>query len=82
VLARQVTYDKVVRHLVRLRAEQPIIAEATLIADDKNVGQVTSAVFSPRLGPIALGIVRKPYDDIQTQLSVQTATGNNKAIVG
>ncbi len=72
VLARQVTYDKVVRRLVRLHADQPMIAGASLVVDSKSVGQITSAAVSPRQGPIALGVVRKPYDEMGVSLLVQS----------
>jgi folate-binding protein YgfZ len=70
VLARQVTYDKVVRRLIRLQADQPMMAGASLSADGKSIGQVTSATISPRMGPVALGVVRKPYDAANTEMLV------------
>lgn len=33
-----------------------------VIVDEKEVGTVTSPVVSPRLGHIALAVVRKPHD--------------------
>ena len=78
VLARQFTYDKVVRHLVRLQANHPMVAGAHLTVDGKSVGQISSVAISPRLGPIALGVVRKPYDELGTNLSVQ---GENISIM-
>ena len=71
VLARQVTYDKVVRRLVRLHAEKPLETGSTVLADSKAVGQITSSAISPRLGPMALGVVRKPYDAENAELLVQ-----------
>lgn len=73
VLARQVTYDKVVRRLVRLHADQPLIAGTSLMADGKSVGQITSAAISPRLGPVAMAIVRKPYDEAGTNVSANNS---------
>ena len=78
VLARQISYDKVVRRLIRLRAERPMVAGMGLTADSKSVGQITSGAISPKLGPIALGIVRKPHDELGTSLFVQ---GENTSIV-
>jgi len=71
VLARQVTYDKVVRHLVQLRAEHPLQAGAAIHAEGKNVGQITSAARSPRLGRVALAMIRKPYDQPGTQVEIK-----------
>lgn len=75
VLARQVTYDKVVRRLVRLQAAEPLASGASLSAEGKTVGQITSAAVSPRLGPIALGVVRKPHDTANTELLAQSPGG-------
>ncbi len=81
VLARQVTYDKVVRRMVRLSADQPMNASAILSVDGKSVGQITSAAVSPRLGPIALGLVRKPYDETGISLVIQNGDISIKAAV-
>jgi tRNA-modifying protein YgfZ len=43
--------------MVRFRAEQAFAGEAT--QEGKTVGQVAASVYSPRLGHIALGLVRK-----------------------
>ena len=61
VIARLDTYDKVKQHLVGLRlatAELPATGQP-LRAGGREVGRVTSAVHSPRLGPIALAYVRR-----------------------
>ncbi|HWI21539.1 MAG TPA: glycine cleavage T C-terminal barrel domain-containing protein [Baekduia sp.] len=47
------------RHLRGLRLSAPIAAGATLTADEREVGLITSSVVSPRLGPIALAFVRR-----------------------
>jgi folate-binding protein YgfZ len=62
VLARQVTYDKVVRRLVRVQINEPLAPGLQLHVEGKTVGKVTSAAISPTLGPIGLAIIRKPYD--------------------
>jgi folate-binding protein YgfZ len=81
VLARQLTYDKVVRRLVRLSAGQPVPVGESLRFDGKSVGHITSVAISPRLGPIALGIVRKPYDEAGTSLQVESQGSTIIAIV-
>jgi folate-binding protein YgfZ len=63
VIARQVNYDKITRQLVGLRlSEIPQIGD-TLYPLNKQqpVGKVTSMALSPRFGPIALAIVKRPY---------------------
>ncbi|GAB4579369.1 MAG: glycine cleavage T C-terminal barrel domain-containing protein [Anaerolineales bacterium] len=81
ILARQVTYDKITRHLVGLRLDVPALSGATVLAEGKSVGTITSAVVSPRLGPIALAILKRPYHEPGTSLTVEAETGNGAAIV-
>lgn len=60
VIARQITYDKVARSLVGLRADQPLAAGAPVMVNGRRAGAVTSAAISPRLGPVALAVLRRP----------------------
>jgi folate-binding protein YgfZ len=69
IIARQVTYDKVTRHLVGIAAGQMLAAGAPLTAGGREVGTVTSAAYSPaRKAPVALAIVKRPHDALGTQL--------------
>jgi folate-binding protein YgfZ len=61
VLARQVTYDKITRQLVRLKFEQAVHPWAKLVAEGKAIGEVSSVVRSPHLGFIGLAVVRRPH---------------------
>ena len=63
VIARQVNYDKVTRQLVGLRmGEVPQIGDTLYPLDNvQPIGKVTSRAISPRLGPIALAIVKRPF---------------------
>jgi folate-binding protein YgfZ len=63
VLARQVTYDKVVRSLARVQADQELERGASLSADGKTVGQISSVA-----GRVGLAVLRKPHDLAGTQL--------------
>lgn len=81
VLARQVTYDKVTRQLVQLGAPEPMEPKAIVHAEGKAVGQVTTAAVSPRLGPIALAIMRRPFDEAGTHLEIRRKDGLVSAIV-
>jgi folate-binding protein YgfZ len=47
------------RHLRGLRLSQPAAAGAQLLLGERPVGRVGSAAVSPRLGPIALALVRR-----------------------
>jgi len=53
-----------------------------LIADDKRVGQVTSAAFSPDFNVnVAIGMVRMTHWDAGTRLRVETQDGPREAVV-
>ena len=63
IIARQITYDKVTRVLVGLVGDAPLSPGASLSADGRDVGTITSTAYSPLLGaPIALAIVKRPHD--------------------
>jgi folate-binding protein YgfZ len=65
-----------------LRLSAPAIAGSKLFAaDGKEVGVVTSAVVSPRLGPIGLGYVRRGYEQPSTTLTVGPDAGGPTAVV-
>ena len=78
---------RVARRLVGLRfepdAEPPVPGAALrIVADESNVGVVTSAVRSPALGrSIALGYVKRELADVDTRLVVQDGEGWNSATV-
>jgi glycine cleavage system aminomethyltransferase T len=59
------------RALRGLRLDAPTRAGARLRADDKDVGQVTTAAVSPRLGPIALAYVHRDHFAPGTRLAVE-----------
>jgi folate-binding protein YgfZ len=72
VLARQRTYDKVTRKLVGLALEAPVTAGAEVLVEGRSVGNVTSAALSPRLGPLALAVLRRPHNEAGIQVQVKT----------
>jgi folate-binding protein YgfZ len=71
VIARQINYDKITRHLVGLYLNSPAQNGLSISSEGSPVGHVTSAVVSPRYGPIALGVVRRPFDKPETILTVE-----------
>lgn len=81
VIARQITYDKVTRRLAGLRAEAPVPVGADVLAEGKTVGQVTSAVLSPRLGPLALAYIRRPFHQPDTPLVLRHNGQDTPAVV-
>jgi folate-binding protein YgfZ len=70
VIARQITYDKVARRLVGLRLAGPVTVGAAVTVEGRTVGTITSAAVSPRLGAIALAVVRRPHFEPQTNVIV------------
>lgn len=81
VLARQVTYDKITRRLVQLQAAEPVQVGATVRAQEKQVGQVSSVALSPSLGALALAVVRRPYHEAGAELEIVGESGEVKASV-
>ena len=81
VLARQVTYDKITRHMAGLKLDVPVQPGAKVLAEDKPIGTITSAVNSPRLGPIALAILKRPHHEPGTQVAVENETGMTNATI-
>ncbi len=61
IIARQLTYDKVTRSLVRLRSELPLPEGATVKGNDRSVGTVTSSADSPSTGPVALAVLKRSH---------------------
>jgi tRNA-modifying protein YgfZ len=70
IIARQVNYDKITRRLMGLRLDAPVDMNTTIRADGKSVGKITSVAASPRVGDIALAVLKRPYDQPQTPVDV------------
>jgi folate-binding protein YgfZ len=68
IIARQVTYDKVAKLLVRLTAEGPAEVGQTVYAGDSKMGEITSVAQLPGGGWLGLAVVRTRYldDDLTT----------------
>ena len=76
-------HGRVARRLVGLRVDGPRPAPgARLFADERDIGFVTSAAESPRLGTIAMGYVHRDFVEVGTRVAVTTDTGRVSAIVG
>jgi folate-binding protein YgfZ len=56
---------------VKLSGEGPLAPGSKLLRDGTEVGQVTSSVVSPRLGPIGLAYLRRGSWDPGTELQVE-----------
>ena len=71
------------RTLVGLQPQNPIRLPAAVRMGNTQIGHVTSATTAPRLGPIALAVIRRPHHIPSTQVTVhhdtrdaQTVTNN------
>jgi folate-binding protein YgfZ len=73
VIARQVSYDKVTQGLCGLYLEQPASQGDAVWIQERRVGTVTSGVISPRLGPLALAVVKRPHFEAGAQVLVGEA---------
>jgi folate-binding protein YgfZ len=75
-------HGRVARKLVGLRIDGTLpLRGARLSAGDREIGSITSAARSPRLGAIALGYVHRDFVDAGTQVSVETPDGVATATV-
>ncbi|HEX9029385.1 MAG TPA: glycine cleavage T C-terminal barrel domain-containing protein [Anaerolineales bacterium] len=70
IIARQITYDKVTQHLCGLRLENNVNPGDKVWAEGKTIGAITSTALSPRLGSIALAILKRPYHQPGTAVIV------------
>jgi folate-binding protein YgfZ len=75
-------HGRVARKLVGLRIDGAVPARGTrLFAADREVGFVTSAAASPRLGTIAMAYVHRDFLAPGTTIEAATATGRAPATV-
>ena len=81
VIARQVNFDKVTKRLVGLRLAEMVNAGTTVQSLENNqaAGIITSSTASPRFGPIALAVLKRPFDQPGTQL-IATQGANNISV--
>jgi folate-binding protein YgfZ len=75
IIARQITYDKVAKNLVGIRLNELVRVGAEIKTSGKSVGRLTSAVQSPRFGPIGLAVARRQYGQTGLGLSIVGADG-------
>jgi folate-binding protein YgfZ len=80
IIARQITYDKITRRLAGLRLDAMVAVGAALQVEGHTVGAITSAVQSPRHGPIALAVIRRPHHAPGTAVTVVDAENSVNAV--
>ena len=83
VIARQINYDKVTRNLIGLSLEKIPQENLTLYSgeNDQPAGKVTSSEKSPRFGPIALAVVKRPFHEPGTELFLRLDDAELPALV-
>jgi folate-binding protein YgfZ len=81
IIARQLTYDKVTQQLCGLRLPGSASAGERIYVEGKPAGTLTSFAQSPRFGPIALAIVKRPYSQPGTRVAVGSAANEAGATV-
>ena len=77
-------HGRVVRKLVGLRLEQADavpLRGARLLAGDREIGSITSAASSPRLGVIAMGYVHRDFVAGGTRVDVEVPGGRRAAVI-
>ena len=73
IIARQITYDKVTRHLRGLLLTEAAPPGASLEADGRSIGSISSSIYSPALArPIALAFVKRDYAAAGTMVTVRS----------
>ncbi len=73
IIARMESRGRLAKQLRGLRLSAPATAPAKLDVGGKEAGDLTSAVISPRLGPIALAYVRTAHAEPGTRLGIAGA---------
>lgn len=81
VIARQINYDKITRQMVGLRLDAPVLPGAAVQVEGRGAGEVTSAVVSPTLGPIALAVIKRPHFSPGTVVMVRGEGGEVRGVV-
>jgi folate-binding protein YgfZ len=74
-------HGRVVRKLVGLRLAAVPSRNAKVFVGDREIGWVTSAASSPRMGPIALGYVHRDFVAAGVEVVVESPGGRVAAVV-
>lgn len=75
-------HGRIARKLVGLRVEGDVPSRGVkVVVGDHDVGWVTSAVSSPRLGPIAMGYVHRDFVTPGTRVELAVPGGRTPAVV-
>ena len=75
IIARQVNFDKITRHLSGLRVSAPGNVDDPVLFDGKSRGAITSFAVSPRFGNIALAVLKRASVESGTSVTIGETTG-------
>jgi tRNA-modifying protein YgfZ len=81
IIARQLTYDKVTQQLCGLRLPGSAAPGERIYVEGKPAGTLTSFTQSPRFGPIALAILKRPYFQPGTRVAIGSVASEASATV-
>lgn len=65
---------------LRIAGEEPV-HPGRILHEDKEVGRITSATWSPRFGSIALAYMQRACQKPETEVEVETPEGRRRAII-
>ena len=68
-------HGRVARRLIGLRLDDVVPRGARIVADSREIGNVTSTADSPRHGPIAMGYVHRDFTASGMRVAVETSGG-------
>lgn len=80
IIARMESRGRLAKRLCGLQLSQPVTAPAKLQVDGKDAGDLTSAVVSPRFGPIALAYVRTAYAEPGMVVGVEGSPATGRIV--
>lgn len=80
IIARMESRGRLAKRLCGLRLSTSVAAPAKLLVDGKDAGDLTSAVVSPRFGPIALAYVRTAHAEPGTMVDVAGSGATGKVV--
>ncbi|MFQ3632672.1 YgfZ/GcvT domain-containing protein [Roseiflexus sp.] len=80
IIARMESRGRLAKRLCGLRLSTSVAAPAKLLVDGKDAGDLTSAVVSPRFGPIALAYVRTAHAEPGAMVNVAGSGATGKVV--
>jgi aminomethyltransferase len=80
IIARMESRNRRAKQLRGLRLSQPAGAPGKLVAGGKEAGDLTSAIISPRFGPIALAYVRSTFAEPGSVVGVAEGVAQGEVV--